>query len=150
VSARVTVFVACLGFWLLLSGHGVASAALVTVLTRRSEALSATLRVSGRFTVAYVPWLLKEIVVANIQVMRIVIHPRLPIDPVVVRLRSGLASDLAVTALGNSITLTPGTVTVDVDGDELVVHALTRESARSVLAGPMVARVARAVGEPGA
>jgi multicomponent Na+:H+ antiporter subunit E len=155
--ARAAVFGVCLAFWLLLSGHltpllvalGIVSALVVTLLTRDPEGVSEALRVAPRFALTYLPWLLKEIAVANLQVVRIVLDPRLPIDPVVVRLRAPLRSDLAVTTLGNSITLTPGTVTLDVEGSDLVVHALARAGALGLTEGSMVRRVARAFGETG-
>lgn len=145
-------FAACFTLWLVLSGHptplhlaqGVLAAALVAYLNRDLELLSASVRCGPRF-LAYVPWLLKEIVVANVQVVRLVLHPRLPVDPVMVRFRTRLTSDLAVTTFANSITLTPGTVTIDVDGREFVVHALSRQTPAS-LAG-MEQRVADTFGE---
>jgi multicomponent Na+:H+ antiporter subunit E len=151
VSAAL-VFAACFALWLVLSGHptplhlaqGVLSAALVAYLNRDLELLGESVRRGPRF-LAYLPWLLKEIVVANVQVVRIVLHPRLPVDPVLVRVGTRLRSDLAVTAFANSITLTPGTVTVDVEGRELVVHALTPQTPAS-FAG-MEGRVAEAFGE---
>ena len=160
-------FSALLGFWLILSGHwdvlriafGVVSAALVAILTRDVERLGTRTDARGRerpvFTfslswprfVAYLPWLLGEIVLANLQIAWVIVHPRLPIAPVVVRFRTRLQGDLARTTFGNSITLTPGTITLDVEGDEFVVHALTRDAARQVLSRAMERRVARAFGQ---
>jgi multicomponent Na+:H+ antiporter subunit E len=94
----------------------------------------------------YVPWLLVEIVKANVAVTRIVLDPRLPIEPTVVRVRPPFAGDLAVTTLANSITLTPGTITLDVDEGDLIVHSLTPvsvEDLETVFGG----RVARVFGE---
>jgi multicomponent Na+:H+ antiporter subunit E len=132
------VFAVCFGLWLVLSGHptplhlaqGVLAAAVVALLNRDLEAVSASVRAGPRF-LRYLPWLLKEIVLANVQVVRLVLDPRLPIDPVLVRVPTRLRSPLAVTTFANSITLTPGTVTVDVEGDELVVHALTAQTPES-------------------
>jgi multicomponent Na+:H+ antiporter subunit E len=132
------VFAACFALWLVLSGHptplhlvqGVLAAALVTYLNRDLEGVSLAVRHGPRFLL-YVPWLLKEIVVANLQVIRVVLDPRLPVDPRIVRFSTGLTSDLAVTTFANSITLTPGTVTVDVDGRHFVVHALTSQTPES-------------------
>jgi multicomponent Na+:H+ antiporter subunit E len=147
------VFAACFALWLVLSGHptplhlvqGVLSAALVTYINRDLEAISAAVRCCPRF-LGYLPWLLKEIVVANLQVIRIVLDPRLPVDPCLVRFPTRLTGDLAVTTFANSITLTPGTVTVDVEEREFVVHALTSQTPQS-FAG-MERRVAEAFGEP--
>lgn len=147
------VFAVCFAFWLSLSGSlaplplvlGLASSAVVAWANRDLEIVSLAARASPRF-VAYVPWLLKEIVVANIQVARLVLDPRLPIDPVVVRFNTRLSTDLARTTFANSITLTPGTVTLDVEGSELVVHALSRTMA-DLAGGAMERRIAGVFGE---
>ena len=86
-------------------------------------------------------WLLKEIFVANIYVCRLILSPSMPISPTVIALRSSQSSDLARVIFANSITLTPGTVTIDVDGDITEVHALTIEAARSLLEGSMDGKV---------
>ena len=65
----------------------------------------------------------------------------MPISPTVIALRSSQSTDLARVIFANSITLTPGTVAIDVDGDITEVHALTEELARSLLAGSMDSRV---------
>ena len=62
------------------------------------------------------------LVVANLDLARRVAAPSLPIDPATVRIRTGLRSGLGRLLLANAITLTPGTLTIDVDGDELLVH----------------------------
>ena len=77
----------------------------------------------------YLVWLLFEIVKANIAVIGKVLSPRRAIDPELVRLKVSPRSDLGRALFANSITLTPGTCTIDVDGDLIVVHALTRENA---------------------
>jgi len=96
----------------------------------------------------YVPWLAWQIALSSVQVAWVVFDPRLPIEPTVVRLPSGLPHTLARLTLAHSITLTPGTVTLDVeeDDDTLVVHALTRESAAEVAAGEMRQAVRRLFG----
>ncbi len=87
-------------------------------------------------------WLGREVVVSSIEVARIVLRPRLDVEPKVVSIDgSGLGPvDLAV--LGNSITLTPGTLTLDVHEDRLLVHALTAEGAAALERGEMQRRVA--------
>lgn len=150
----ITVFVVCLGFWLLLSGHysplsvalGVVSAGLVAWVNRGEEALSGMMR-SLPGLLAYLPWLLGQIVVSNLEVARLVLDPRLPIDPVVIRFKPPPSSDLAATVLANSITLTPGTVTLEIADGEFVVHALTAAAGAALVEGPMARRVARAFGE---
>jgi len=73
--------------------------------------------------------LLQEVIRSSIEVARVVLSPSLPISPTLVALTTAEASEAGKVILGNSITLSPGTVTIDVDEDELLVHCLTRESA---------------------
>jgi multicomponent Na+:H+ antiporter subunit E len=153
-----TLAVAALGFgfWFVLSGStapltlglGALCALAVAWWNRDLERLSEALRWSPRF-VAYLPWLLREIVLAALGVMRVVLDPRLPVDPVLLRIPTGLRGDFARTTFANSITLTPGTITVDVVGGEFLVHALTPQSASGLEAesSKMLRRVAALFGE---
>lgn len=79
--------------------------------------------------VFYVIVLLVEIVKANIAVTKIVLAPSINVEPCLVKFTSPLKTTAARVALANSITLTPGTITVSLEGNEFVVHALTREIA---------------------
>ena len=76
--------------------------------------------------------LVKDMILANIQVAKIVLSPKMPISPGIVTFKTNLKSPLARTLLANSITLTPGTLTLDVDDDIFVVHYLTEENAEDV------------------
>ncbi|MEM5517969.1 Na+/H+ antiporter subunit E [Henriciella sp. AS95] len=78
---------------------------------------------------AYWAWLLIEIFKANWPVIKACVSARLDINPALVKVKTRCESDLAKTIFANSITLTPGTVTVEVEGDKLLVHALFEESA---------------------
>lgn len=80
----------------------------------------------------YVPWLSWQIVLSSLQVAFVVLHPRMPISPRLVRFRVQLPHTLAKLTLATSITLTPGTITIDVQEDEFLVHALTAQSASSI------------------
>jgi multicomponent Na+:H+ antiporter subunit E len=88
-------------------------------------------------------WLLKEVVSSSIEVARIVLSPSLPIHPELVELPSAEKADSAKVILGNSITLSPGTVTIDIDEDRLLVHCLSSNSAASLRSGEVERRVAR-------
>ena len=101
--------------------------------------LSARLRIIGRDAspyhrivqlLLYVVWLLGEVLKANLAVIGKVLSPRRSIDPALVQVKTNARSDLGRALFANSITLTPGTVTVDVEDDLLSVHALERETAR--------------------
>jgi multicomponent Na+:H+ antiporter subunit E len=81
------------------------------------------------FACLYVPRFLWELVKANLHVAVIVLNPLRPIRPGIVKIRTGLTRDTALTILANSITLTPGTLTVDIhpEAGELYVHCITVE-----------------------
>jgi len=140
-------------FWLLLSGiytpflvlSGLAASIGVALLARRMEILDR----EGHpvhlalATVVYWPWLIKEIAKSGWQVTRIILDPRLPISPAFVRFRPSQSSTVALATHANSITLTPGTITVEAGADEFLVHALTREAADGVVDSEMDRRVSR-------
>jgi multicomponent Na+:H+ antiporter subunit E len=148
--------VALLGIWLLFSGHydvfhvsaGVVSVALILVLNHRLYSVRLypgdvhrRMRIGRAF--GYLAWLVKEVVVAALQVARIVLSPRMPVDPSLIEFHSELPNAGSQTILANSITLTPGTVTLDIDHGVFLVHAISDASGASLVEGVMQARVAR-------
>jgi multicomponent Na+:H+ antiporter subunit E len=74
------------------------------------------------FFLLYLPYFLYYCIRANVDVMLRVVHPDVPIRPGIVKVTTTLTSDMAKTFLANSITLTPGTLTIDIDGQDLYVH----------------------------
>jgi multicomponent Na+:H+ antiporter subunit E len=123
------------GFWLALSGHytplllgfGVGSCVLVVYLSMRMEVVDhegVPLQVAGRFF-GYLPWLMKEVFVANVAVARVILDPKLPISPRMVVFHGSQQTDLGRAIYANSITLTPGTITTGVEGQEFQIHALS-------------------------
>ncbi len=139
------------GFWLLLSGHytpllltlGALSCALVVYIARRMDVVDdegLPLHIGARFLV-YFPWLLKEALLANIALARIVLDPKLPIDPKLGRYPLPLTTDLGRVIYGNSVTLTPGTVTTAIEGDTIEVHVLTGKDFGTDADDPMIRRV---------
>jgi multicomponent Na+:H+ antiporter subunit E len=158
-SVRITgLFLSLLGFWLLLSGRfdplllslGVASAALVTwamvpVLSAALGDPAATPRLHFLHLVSYFAWLLTRIPPAAIVVARVVLDPRVPPRPGVIRFRTHLPNAAARTLLATSITVVPGTITVDVDADgTFVVHAFTPDAVEDLANASMQNRIARA------
>ncbi len=158
-SAQVAVL---FGLWLALSGElaveflvlgalaAVGGVAVSELLFRGTH--------EGRFTPApgdvgwllrtvarsalYLPWLVYEIVVANVHVAWLVLHPRLPIEPSLVRFDTSLGSERGQVLLAQSITLTPGTVTVDASNGVFVVHCLSRRSRQGLAEGGLQRKVA--------
>lgn len=86
---------------------------------------------------AFVPYLLYEIVKSNLLVAYVVLHPRLPIEPRLTEVRSAVWGGMPVMALANSITLTPGTLTVRVDGQDFLVHTLIPEAREGLFDGAL-------------
>lgn len=91
----------------------------------------------------YLLWLVWQIVKSGVYVAYVVLHPKMPIQPMIVRFTSKQPNVLARVILGNSITLTPGTLTLDIKDDLFVVHALTRDTEEDLVSGDMERRVAR-------
>ncbi|MDP5065041.1 MAG: Na+/H+ antiporter subunit E [Haliea sp.] len=123
---------------------GIASCVLVTWLTWRmalpdqqAHSIALIYRVP-----LYWAWLLWEMVVTNIQVLRLVLGPRSALSPTIVDIDASASSKFALTLLGNSITLTPGTLTINIDGTKITAHCLTRSAAQDLRAGAMSRRVA--------
>ena len=139
-------------FWFLLSGYleplllalGMVSCTIVVLIAKRMYTIdheSHPIHLSLKIP-TYWLWLGWEIIKSNIAVMKLVWNPAMPISPTVVRVKASQASDLGKIVFANSITLTPGTVSMNVVQNEIEVHALTQEMADDLQAGLMDRRVA--------
>jgi multicomponent Na+:H+ antiporter subunit E len=89
----------------------------------------------------YLPWLFVRIVRSGIHLTRLILDPSLPIAPKLIHHRSDLETDGEVVLLGNSITLTPGTITVEVNSRELIVHCIDEASSRDVVDGTLERKI---------
>jgi multicomponent Na+:H+ antiporter subunit E len=94
----------------------------------------------------YIPWLLWQMVLSALLVARLILWDRKSIDPRIVVFRSNQPSVVHHTVFANSITLTPGTLTVDLQGDRYLVHAICERTENDLLNGPMARKVARLSG----
>ncbi len=144
-------------FWFLLSGHtdpilltlGVVSSLLVSYwsndfLIGKGKKLDLA---KGFRLLIYLPWLFWQIVLANILVVKLVLSPKLSLEPEILTIEHGLKTEFGIVLLANSITLTPGTITIDATGRELTVHAVDKSFADDLLAGAIQARVKTVEGE---
>ena len=139
--------------WIFLSGYftpfllgaGLACSVAVFLFARRMAVIDArTFPVHlGVAALLYWPWLVKEIAKSAWDVAWIILQPRLPISPCWIRVKPTQRTTIGRVTYANSITLTPGTITIEADGDEFVVHALTREGAAGLATGDMDRRVTR-------
>lgn len=155
----LVTFLIMVAFWVFLSGlldpwHfglGLLCCALVSYMSHdllfRDFKLRPKLIEYRRF-IQYLPWLLYQIYLANVYVVKLALSPRMQdrIYPHVVKFRTRLKSDLALVVFADSITLTPGTITVLIEDDIFYVHAIDRSVAES-LPGTMEERVGHIFGE---
>jgi len=165
-AARSSVALAVLlaAFWLACSGHysldpehrliayfGVSSCAGVLLLARRMGIVDREAEpvfLLGRLP-AYLPYLLREVVLSNLDVARRVLEPGPPVSPEILDVETTQESELGRVLYANSITLTPGTVSILVHGRKILVHAITREAAAGLETGEMDRRVTRLEGGGG-
>lgn len=138
-------------FWLALSGHytpfligaGAVCSFLCVLAASRlriSDAEGHPVHLLAR-ALTYWPWLVREIVKSAWAVTKIILHPKLPISPTMTVVDASQRTAAGIATYGNSITLTPGTITTDVKGNRLTVHALVLEGAIDLEGGSMDARV---------
>ncbi len=151
----IYTFLIMFGFWILLSGKfdlfhltlGVISSGLVSLLSadilmhdgRKRDRIGVTFRF-----ICYIPWLLYQIILSTLHVTYLALHPKMTdrIDPTIVTFKTKLKSTIAQVALANSITLTPGTITIRIKDGIFYVHAISRKAAAG-LPGEMEDRLAR-------
>ena len=93
-------------------------------------------------TVLYVPWLFLRVVQSSLHLAKLIISPSLPIKPRLISYRSHLRHQGAMVLLGNSVTLTPGTITVEVNGSHLLVHAIDEAAGEDLTSGQMEKKIA--------
>jgi multicomponent Na+:H+ antiporter subunit E len=146
-------------FWMLLSGEfhfilissGIVFSLFVAYISHDLLIGKVDIRLGTKRAfrfLRYLPWLLRQLVMANLDLAYRTLHPRMPIDPQVVKFDTPLKSDIGIAILANSITLTPGTVTIEANREgEFIAHTISKEEAEALLSGEMQSRVARIEGE---
>jgi multicomponent Na+:H+ antiporter subunit E len=147
ISLAIALFV----FWLALSGHYTPMLVVIGGISAAACALAAArIRIVDAeghpiewlsAWITYFPWLIGEIAKSAWAVARIVLTPGLPISPALTVVKASQRSSVGIAAFANSITLTPGTITVAVNGNDLIVHSLVREGAEDLAGGEMDRRV---------
>lgn len=147
------LFVLFYAFWILMSGYftpfllgaGAASSAAVVWFVHRMDLADREGHPVhlGPSALTYWPWLVKEIMKSALDVSKVILDPRLPASPTVVEFKPRQKTVVGLVTHANSITLTPGTLSVRVGPDRFVVHGLTRESAGAAVDSDMDRRVER-------
>jgi multicomponent Na+:H+ antiporter subunit E len=150
----IYTFLLLMPFWLLLSGHydtfHISLGVFCCLLVSRASAdlLFGHIGIANKHIVftrylTYIPWHFWQIVLANIHVAKLVLAPKPPINPKIISFRTKLTNDLALVTFANSITLTPGTITVDLVDNTFYVHAIDDAMAEDLLGGEMENRIDR-------
>lgn len=148
----VTVFLFLSGNWVLWSGYynpllltlGVFSCALSVYMAVRMQLLDKEgfpIEIFLSF-LAYLPWLLRELVKSGVEISLCVLNPRVHIAPRIVKIKPTQKTSLGLMIYANSITLTPGTVSIGVSNEEIEVHTLTDNAEKDLINGTMNRRVA--------
>jgi multicomponent Na+:H+ antiporter subunit E len=151
-SARsISLFAVLYGIWLLLSGiwtpflmiAGAVCCAIVVFIAARMDVIDGEGHPIGWSWRApiYLPWLFWQIVLSNIAVARLIVAPSMPISPTVGMIPASQKTDVGMVTFANSITLTPGTVSLAVHPGRIHVHALTRGGFDDLMGGEMDRRV---------
>jgi multicomponent Na+:H+ antiporter subunit E len=151
------LFLSLAAFWLINSGHysalmlslGALSIALVVYIAHRmdvvdheSQPFHLSMKLPGYFL-----WLLKELVVSNIAVVKHIWLGNKSISPTFTTITASQKTDMGKVIYANSITMTPGTVAVSLMGDKIMVHALVKENIDALKTGEMDRRVSRLEGQ---
>ncbi len=127
---------------------GLTSCLLVAAIVSRCQIVDSnesTLAILARM-LAYVPWLILEVIKSNIDVAKRIWQPTMPISPTIVTVKASQKTALGLVIHANSITLTPGTLSIDVEPGLIEVHALSADSIPDLESGEMDRRVARLEG----
>ncbi len=143
-----SAFLALVAFWLLLSGMftpfliaaGIGSALAVTLISQRMDLIDHEghpIHLAWPALLSYWPWLLKEIAKSGWDVTTRILDPRLPISPALIEFQPTQQTEMGLVIHANSITLTPGTISVEVEPNRFLVHALTQEGAAGLAGSEM-------------
>ena len=149
-------FISLMAFWTIMSGYldaihlgmGVATVASVMYINFKLKShrffdddMNDLKELRFLYAGGYIIWLLGQIVLAGFHVVSVIIRPKMPIHTTLVTFRADLPSAHARMILGNSITLTPGTLTIDIEGDKFTVHALDDKSHDAITSDIMPRKV---------
>ncbi|MDW3095840.1 MAG: Na+/H+ antiporter subunit E [Gammaproteobacteria bacterium] len=146
-------FTSLIILWLLLSGYfktnlivlGILSCGFVTYLSIKLKIYSSNHeRIKFNLHLPlYIPWLLKEIVKSNLHVARCILSSSDSIQPQTICSKPSQKTNTGLAVHANSITLTPGTISVDINDNEILVHALTDHTAKGITNGDIDKRVSK-------
>ena len=149
-------FISLMVFWVIMSGFlewfqltlGVLSVALVMLVNYKlkthrffEDDMNDLRELRFGRAVYYLFWIIGQIILAGFHVLFVIVRPKMPIETTMIRFKADLPSAHAKMILGNSISLTPGTLTIDIEGDQFTVHALDEKSYQGIVTDQMPRQV---------
>ncbi len=153
IMRSVATFIILFVFWMVMAGRfdllhiilGIISSLIVTVISGDllfKESREGRGKEAIRF-IMYIPWLIYQIILANWQVARLALSPRMSelFDPQFIKIKVNLKSDIAKVTFANSITLTPGTITAGIKDNEFLIHALWQPAVDDLLSQEMEKKI---------
>ena len=156
---KISLIISLLVLWIILSGHytllqlslGLLSVLIVTIISSRMNLIIFDQPILQLYFIKFIPyglWLIIQILKSNIDVCIRILNPKLPINPQLVTVKSTQVSNLAKVIYANSITLTPGTISIDLDGSEIKVHSLSEIGVNGLKTGAMDKKITNSEANP--
>jgi len=156
---KISLIISLAVLWIMLSGHytplllslGLLSVLIVAFISSRMNLIIFDQPILQLYFIKFIPygfWLIIQILKSNIDVCRRILNPKLPINPQLVKVKSTQTSNLAKVIYANSITLTPGTISIDLDGSEIEVHSLSEKGVDELKTGNMDKKITDAEANP--
>ena len=156
---KISLIISLAVLWVMLSGHytslqlslGFLSVLIVAIISSRMNLIIFDQPILQLYFIKFIPywfWLVVQVLKSNIDVCKRILNPRLPINPQLIIVKASQASNLAKVIYANSITLTPGTISIDLDGSNIEVHSLSDKGANGLKAGDMDRKITSAEANP--
>ncbi len=156
---KISLIISLSFLWVILSGYytplllslGLLSVLIVAFISSRMNLIIFDQPILQLYFIKFIPygfWLIIQILKSNVDVCKRILNPALPINPQLVKVKSTQVSNLAKVIYANSITLTPGTISIDLDGPEIEVHSLSKEGVVGLKKGIMDKKITDAEANP--
>ena len=156
---KISLIISLAFLWVMLSGHytplllslGLLSVLIVAIISSRMNLIIFDQPILQLYFIKFIPygfWLIFQIIKSNIDVCKRILNPKLPISPRLVTVRSSQLSNFAKVIYANSITLTPGTISIDLNGSDIKVHSLSKIGVDGLKAGDMDRKITSAEANP--
>ena len=156
---KISLIISLAVLWVMLSGHytslqlflGFLSVLIVAIISSRMNLIIFDQPILQLYFIKFIPywfWLVVQVLKSNIDVCKRILNPKLPINPQLIMVKASQVSNLAKVIYANSITLTPGTISIDLDGSEIKVHSLSEIGVNGLKTGAMDKKITNSEANP--